>query len=151
MATLEDARAVARTLPRSTEAFVHGRVKFRIGRIVYLAFSRDEATMGFAFPKEWREALVQTEPNKFLMPPASDLRYNWAEVRLAAIDAEELRDLVVDAWALVVPKSVAEAYAESIGLHSPFEMQPGENKLRTGEARSAVIDRSPLDNINFTN
>jgi hypothetical protein len=30
-------------------------------------------------------------------------------------------------------------------------MQPGENKLRTGEARSSVIDRSPLENINFTN
>ncbi|MDH4147985.1 MAG: LLM class flavin-dependent oxidoreductase [Acidimicrobiia bacterium] len=35
-------------------------------------------------------------------------------------------------------------YAASIGLHSPFEMKPGENKLRTGEARSAVVDKSPL-------
>jgi len=39
--TVDDVRAVAIALPRSTEALVRGRVKFRVGRIVYLAFSRD--------------------------------------------------------------------------------------------------------------
>ena len=98
-------------LPRTTEALVHGRVKFRIGSIVFLAFSRDETELGFAFPKEWREALVESEPDKFRLPDQSDLRYNWAVVRLAAIDATEMRELVIDAWAMVVPKSVAAAYA----------------------------------------
>jgi hypothetical protein len=50
MVTLEDVRAVALRLPRTTEAYVYGRVKFRVGRIVYLAFSRDETELGFAFP-----------------------------------------------------------------------------------------------------
>jgi hypothetical protein len=109
--TLEDVRAFAITLPRSTEALVRGRVKFRVGRIVYLAFSRDETVMGFAFPKEWREALVGSEPEKFMLPEASDLRYNWALVRLAAIDVTEMRELVLDAWAMVVPERVAAAYA----------------------------------------
>ncbi len=112
MVTIDDVRAVARTLPRSTEAFVRGRVKFRVGRIVYLAFSRDETLLGFAFPKEWRDALVATEPEKFMLPRESDLRYNWAVVRLAAIDATELRELVIDAWAMVVPRSVSAAYAD---------------------------------------
>jgi hypothetical protein len=111
MPTVEDARAVAIGLPRSTEAFVRGRVKFRVGRIVYLAFSRDETELGFAFPKEWRDALVEQEPDKFRLPDESDLRYNWAVVRMAAIDATELRELVVDAWAFVVPKRVAAEYA----------------------------------------
>lgn len=114
MVTLDDARAVAVELPRSYEALVRGRVKFRVGRIVYLAFARDETLMGFAFPKEWREALVESEPEKFLLPRPSDLRWNWAVVRLAAIDEPELRDLVVDAWAFVVPKRVAAAYAERL-------------------------------------
>ena len=113
MVKLEDVRAVAQTLPRSTEALVRGRVKFRVGRIVYLAFSRDETEMGFAFPKEWREALVQSEPERFRMPGETDLRYNWAVVRLAAIDRTEMRELVVDAWAMVVPKRVAaEVYRD---------------------------------------
>jgi hypothetical protein len=110
--TIDEVRAVALTLPRSTEAFVRGRVTFRVGRIVWLAFSRDETKLGFAFPKEWRDALVETEPDKYMLPRESDLRYNWAVVRLAAIDAVEMRELVIDAWAMVVPKSVAAAYAE---------------------------------------
>ena len=112
MVTIEDVRSLALALPRTTEAFVRGRVKFRVGRIVYLAFSHDETELGFAFPKEWREALVESEPDKFTLPSQSDLRYNWVVVRLAAIDASELRDLVLDAWAMVVPKGVAAAYAE---------------------------------------
>ena len=97
------------------EAFVQGRVKFRVGRIVYLALSRGEKLLGFAFPKEWRDALVETEPEKYMLPRESDLRFNWVVVRLAAIDEEEMRELVIDAWAIVVPKSVAAAYAEREG------------------------------------
>jgi hypothetical protein len=107
--TLEDVRALAISLPRTTEVLVYGHVKFRVGRIVYLAFSHDETVMGFAFPKEEREWLVGTEPEKFLMPTGSDLRWNWVHVRLAAIDLAEMRELVFDAWRMVVPKSVAAA------------------------------------------
>jgi hypothetical protein len=117
MVTIDDVRAFAITLPRSSEAFVRGRVKFRIGRIVYLSFSRDGTIMGFAFPKEWRDALVESEPEKFSLPSQSDLRYHWVHVRLAAIDADEMRGLVEDAWAFCVPKRVAEEYAESQGHH----------------------------------
>jgi hypothetical protein len=113
--TLDDVRAMAQTLPRSTEVFVQGRVKFRVGRLVYLDFSRDETVMGFAFPREWREALVSSDPDKFLMPRTSDLRYNWACVRLEAIDAEEMRELVLDAWAMVVPDRVVADYREEHG------------------------------------
>jgi hypothetical protein len=112
---MDEACAFARTLPRSIQALVRGRVKFRIGRIVYLAFSRDGETMGFAFPKAWREALVESEPEKFSLPSESDMRYHWVHVDLAAIDAKEMRELVEDAWAFVVPKRVAEEYAAAQG------------------------------------
>ena len=112
MVTVEDVREVTAGLPRSYEALVRDRVKFRVGRLVYLAFSRDETLMGFAFPKEEREALVASEPEKFLMPTRSDLRYNWVVVRLAAIDKAEMREIVLDAWRMVVPKRVAAAYTE---------------------------------------
>ncbi len=106
MTTIDAVRDYALTLPRSYEALVRGHVKFRVGRIVYLAFSRDQALMGFAFPKELRDMLVASEPEKFLMPGAADLRYNWVVVRLAAIDDAEMRDIVLDAWAMCVPKRV---------------------------------------------
>ena len=116
MVTVDDVRAFATTLPRTTEALVRGRVKFRVGKIVYVAFSRDESVMGFAFPKAWREALVQSEPDKFMLPGCSDLRFHWVLVRMDAIDEEEMRELVLDAWAMVVPKGVAAAYAASHGV-----------------------------------
>ncbi|WP_221655417.1 MmcQ/YjbR family DNA-binding protein [Actinotalea ferrariae] len=110
--TIEDARAIARTLPRSYEVVVRDQVKFRVGRLVYAAFSRDETIMGFGFPREERASLVAAEPEKFLLPRPSDMRYQWVDVRLAAIDADELRELLVDAWRMCVPKSVAGAYGE---------------------------------------
>jgi hypothetical protein len=105
--TIDDVRAVAAGLPRSYEVFVRGRVKFRVGQIVYLAFSRDETLMGFAFPKEEREAALETYPEKFLRPKPSDMRFQWLVVRLEAIDRNELRELVLDAWRMVVPKKLA--------------------------------------------
>jgi hypothetical protein len=109
MVTIDDVRRIALSLPRTEEHLIQDRVKFRVGRIVYVAFSRDEKIMGFGFPKDERDALVAAEPDKFLMPRTSDLRYHWVCVRLAAIDADEMRELVIDAWRMVVPKRVAAA------------------------------------------
>jgi hypothetical protein len=108
--TIDDARAIVAPLPRSYEAIVRGRVKFRVGRIVYAAFSHDETIMGFGFPREEREALVASEPDKFLLPRASEMRYQWVCARLDALDREELRELLIDAWRMCVPKKVAAAY-----------------------------------------
>jgi hypothetical protein len=108
--TIDDVRALASTLERSYEAVVRDRVKFRVGQIVYLAFSRDDSLMGFAFPKDEREALVATEPHKFMLPKAGDMRYNWAVVRLAEIDLAEMFEIVVEAWGMVVPKKVFNAF-----------------------------------------
>src|SRR5262245_3979529 len=108
--TIEEARAIATALPRSYEAVVRGRVRFRVGSLVYAAFYEDDTVMGFGFPRDLREGLVASQPDKFLLPRASDMRFNWVCVRLAAIDAGELRDLLVEAWRMCVPKKVAAAY-----------------------------------------
>jgi hypothetical protein len=110
--TIDDIRPLALSLPRAYEVLIRDRVKFRVGQYVWLAFSHDETMMGFAFPKEEREGLVASEPDKFLMPKKSDMRYNWVVVRLDQIDEDEARELVLDAWRMVVPKKVA---AEHLG------------------------------------
>jgi hypothetical protein len=102
--TLDDIRPLALSLPRTEEALVRDRVKFRVRRLVYLAFSRDESVMGFAFPKEERDGLVASDPRKFELPSAADLRYHWVHARLSELDHEEMEELVVDAWGMVVPK-----------------------------------------------
>lgn len=113
MVTIDDVRQLAMTLPRSYEVLVRDHVKFRVGRLVYLAFSRDEQVMGLAFPKEERDGLIASQPGKFLLPRTSDLRYNWVHARLPSLGHEEMRELVVDAWTMVVPKRVASDYLDS--------------------------------------
>jgi hypothetical protein len=112
VATVDDVRRLAQTLPRSSEHLVRDRPKFRVGAIVYAALSRDEQVLGFAFPKEEREALVAGEPDKFSMPRTSDLRFNWVHAQLDRLSVEEMTELVTEAWVMVVPKKVANAYFE---------------------------------------
>ncbi|HET6532038.1 MAG TPA: MmcQ/YjbR family DNA-binding protein [Actinoplanes sp.] len=110
MVTVDDVRRVARELPRSAEHLIRDRVKFRVGKIVYVAFSRDETVMGFGFPKEEREALVASAPEVFHLPSAGDMRFRWVQAWTARLDVPEMEELVVDAWRMVVPKKVAAAY-----------------------------------------
>lgn len=110
MAVLEDVRPLGAELERSYEVYVRGRLKFRVQQLVYVGFSLDERVMGFAFPKEERAALVASEPHKFQLPSASDLRFNWVHADLAALDRAEARELVVDAWRMVVPQKLSRAY-----------------------------------------
>src|SRR5882724_4403398 len=104
MVTVEDVRAAARPLPRTSEHLIYDHVKFRVGKIVYASVSPDETTLGFGFPKEERDALIAAEPDKFCLPRLSDQRFHWVHARMAALSPDELRELIVDAWRMVVPK-----------------------------------------------
>ena len=116
MATVDDVRAIAMSLPRTSEHLISEHVKFRVGRIVYASVSPDEERLGFGFPKEERAALVASRPETFMMPLPSDERYQWVRARLAMLDEDELRELLIDAWRMCVPKKVAASYLESQGL-----------------------------------
>jgi hypothetical protein len=114
MITVDDVRRVARPLPRSEEHVIRDRVKFRVGKIVYVAFSRDETVMGFGFPKEERAALVASQPEVFHLPSASDMRFRWVHAWTAALDVAQMEELVVDAWRMCVPKKVWTAYVAGL-------------------------------------
>jgi hypothetical protein len=116
---VHDIRRVALALPRAYEVLVRDRVKFRVGQLVFVALSRDERTMGVGFPKEQRAAMVEAEPAKFALPAKSDLRYQWIDVHLDAIDVDEMRELVVDAWVMCVPARVARDYFAAEDLKGP--------------------------------
>lgn len=117
MVTVEDVRAIATSLPRTEEHLIYDQVKFRIGKIVYLALSRDETVLGFGFPREERAALIASEPEKFSMPRLSDQRYNWVHAQMSQLSLAELRELITDAWRMCVPKKVAAAYLDREASH----------------------------------
>ena len=107
MITAAEVRAVAMSLPRTEEHLIRDYIKFRVGKIVYASISPDELTMGFGFPKEQRAALIASEPDKFALPRLSDQRFHWVHARMTSLSPDEMRELVIDAWRMVVPKRVA--------------------------------------------
>ena len=114
MVTAADVREVALGLPRTEEHLIRDHVKFRVGKIVYASISPDETTLGFGFPKDQRDALIASEPGKFAMPRLSDQRFHWVHARMEALGTEEMRELIIDAWRMTVPKKVIAAYLASI-------------------------------------
>ena len=110
MVTLADVRAVALSLPRTEEHLIRDWVKFRVGRIVYVAVSPDETIMGFGFPRDERPALIAAEPDRFFLHRASDQRYQWIDTRMDSLRPAEMREFVTDAWRMVVPARVAAAH-----------------------------------------
>jgi hypothetical protein len=116
MATIEDVRRIAMSLPRTSENLIRDHTKFRVGRLVYASVSADEERIGFGFPKEERAALVASDPGRFMMPLPSDERYNWVRARLPVLEADELRELLIDAWCMVVSRKTADSYLASQGM-----------------------------------
>lgn len=119
MVTARQVRQVAKSLPRTTEGLVRDSVRFRVGRIVYVSLSPDETTMGFGFPREERAGLIAAEPEKFFMPIKSEERYNWVESWMSALDPDEMREYVIDAWCMVVAKRVSAAYLAGLPVPEP--------------------------------
>ncbi|WP_243060850.1 MmcQ/YjbR family DNA-binding protein [Nocardioides sp. SR21] len=104
MVTADDVRGVGLALPRTYEFFTGGRYKLKVKQIVYAAFSKDETKMGFGYPKDARDGLIESDPETFFLPPPRDLRYQWVCAHLDRLEADEMRELVVDAWRMCTPK-----------------------------------------------
>lgn len=81
MVTADDVRRVGLALPRSYEFFTGGRAKLKVRQIVYVGFSQDERSMGFGYPRDARDGLVESDTETFFLPTASDLRYRCETTR----------------------------------------------------------------------
>jgi len=57
-----------------------------------------------------REHLVSSRPETFQLPSESDMRYQWVVAKMAALDRDEMEELVIDAWRMCVPKGVAREF-----------------------------------------
>jgi hypothetical protein len=132
MMTAADVRAVALSLPRTEEHLIRDYIKFRVGKIVYVSVSPDERTLGFGFPKEQRAALVASEPDKFSLPRLSDQRFHWVHAQLGVLGPDEMRELVTDAWRMVVPKKVSAALTEAELTARPVSPSGGESRAAAG-------------------
>ncbi|MBT2407428.1 MULTISPECIES: MmcQ/YjbR family DNA-binding protein [unclassified Streptomyces] len=111
--TAEDVRAIALSLPDSSEKLAWGMPTFRVGGKIFAAVGDDDTSIGVKCPKEDRAGLIAAEPAKFFIREGHDDNYAWLRVRLASVeDAGELRSILADSWLQAAPKRLAAAHPE---------------------------------------
>ncbi|MCX4529031.1 MULTISPECIES: MmcQ/YjbR family DNA-binding protein [unclassified Streptomyces] len=111
--TAQDVRAIALSLPDSSEKPAWGMPTFRVGGKIFAALGDDDTSIGVKCPKEDRAELIAAEPEKFFVREGHDDNYAWLRVRLKAVsDAAELRTILTDSWLQAAPKRLAAAHPE---------------------------------------
>ncbi|MFF0072524.1 MmcQ/YjbR family DNA-binding protein [Streptomyces sp. NPDC005494] len=109
--TADDVRAIALSLPETSEKLAWGQPTFRVAGKIFAALGDDDATMGVKCPVEDRAELIASEPQKFFVRPGHDDAYAWLRVRLAALDdTAELTAVLVDSWRQAAPRRLHSAY-----------------------------------------
>ena len=109
MATDDDARAIALSLPETEERPSYGTPGFRVKDRLF-ARIREPGVLVLRLTDEGeKDFLLRAEPEKFFTTPHYD-GHPSVLVRLAAVDREELRELLTDAWRARAPKRLADAF-----------------------------------------
>jgi hypothetical protein len=107
MATWDDIRAVARTLPGAWENDWYGEPLFQVGRKGFVQTFRGRVIM--KLERNHQELLFEARPEVFSPMTAGALRWSWVEIE--GLDAGEIAELVLEAWTQIVPKKVSRAFA----------------------------------------
>jgi hypothetical protein len=116
MATEDDVRRIALSLPETIEKPWFGTPGFRVKDKGFLRIrsEADGSLVVFVSDLGEKEALLRSEPRKFFTTRHYD-GHPTVLVRLPAVDVEELRGLITDSWCLRAPKRVLEAYEKQSG------------------------------------
>jgi hypothetical protein len=115
MTTSDDVRAIALSLPETTEKTAWSMPTFRVAGKMFATLPEDETSMAVRCPKEERDELVLAEPEKFWIA-AHEAGFAWVRVRLAALDdLDELGDILVDSWQQAAPPRLIEERAQKTG------------------------------------
>jgi len=103
----ESVRALVLGLPGAEE---HegwaGQPTFRVRKKGFAYLSVDGTTLLLKALREEQEALAAADPEVY-RPSYVSGRFGWLDVELAGADDTELRELLVEAWRLTAPKSLA--------------------------------------------
>ena len=103
MSTEEELRSLALSLPGTEEREAWNQPTFRVGGKIFAWLGKPRRPAGIRVSQDEREELLAADPDKFFMLP-QDARGPWMRLRLEAIDADELLEVLTDAWRGIAPK-----------------------------------------------
>jgi hypothetical protein len=109
MASGDDLRKIALSLPEAEERETWGRATFRIRDKIFVIMSDDGAGASVKATKDEQAALIAEDPETFHYP-AYVGQHGWIGVDVDRIGADHLRELVTEAWRMTAPKRVLRAF-----------------------------------------
>ena len=114
MATEDDVREIALSLPASTEKSSYGTPAFRVQDKLFARMREMDAADGevlviFVADVGEKEALIASDLEKFFTVPHYD-GHAMVLVRLRAVERDELTELLTESWLLRAPPKVAAMF-----------------------------------------
>jgi hypothetical protein len=112
--TLDDVAAMALALPGTSEVLAWEGVRtFRVRNKIFVMGAPGYLTISVKTSKEEQAGLLASDPETFTFAPYAG-RFGWTRVRLSTVDAEELGELIIEAWRRTAPKAEVTAYDEQL-------------------------------------
>lgn len=106
MVTEDDVRRVALSLPHTTEKPSYGTPGFRVKDKAFARIREEgDVLVLWLASEEDKQELIAADPDKFFTTPHYD-GYPLVLVRFAAVDVEELTELLTESWRVRAPKRV---------------------------------------------
>ena len=102
-------RELALSLPEAEERETWGEATFRVKDKIFATLSEASGQAGVKASLDEQAALVAFDPECFAVA-AYVGRFGWISVNLAAVDPDEMADLVIDAWRKTAPKRLVAVY-----------------------------------------
>jgi len=104
--TFETVRELARELPGVVEGTSYGTPAFRAGGTLFARQHQDGESLVIRIDHDQRAMRIKAAPETFFITDHY-VNYPWMLVRLAAVDRDDLRDLLEEAWRKSAPNREA--------------------------------------------
>ncbi|WP_280697308.1 MmcQ/YjbR family DNA-binding protein [Kitasatospora sp. GP82] len=115
MVTFDQFLKLGLALPHTTERLTwETEVTLRVGEKIFAMGNPDSGSVCVKARKEDQAELLAADPGTYSVAPYVG-RHGWVLVRLATVDAEELRDLMTDAWRSIAPKRLIKDFEAENG------------------------------------
>jgi hypothetical protein len=113
MATLEDVRELALSLPSTVEKPSYGTPGFRVADKLFARIHDKGEWLVLMVDRGQRTFLHNAEPDKFFWTPHYE-NYDAMLVNLDAVDREELQDLLTMAWIYRAPLRLVDKFRAGV-------------------------------------
>ena len=127
MPTVDEVRRLALGMPDATEKPCFGTPGFYVRKKLFARVKEDGESIVVKVDPGEREALVQEQPDTFVVTPHYE-KYAMVIIRLEHADPEELEEMIIEAWRRSAPKRLLADYDAA---HPP--PSPGARAWRTDD------------------